>query len=176
MDIILEDNNNEEPKYIVSFDPVKDDKAGVSVSTFKVKDGVVEHINPHNFSVEKILDTIRECFEDEVIERERRKAINYIGPSFMDFYNYGRPVQAMGIIPIDPKLHFGPDTGILGPLADHKINVLIMDSDWLISTSLSMMAFKGFDQRRKLAKRRCKVSQYTISCKEHSFYKRYKLI
>ena len=36
--IVLEDNNNEEPKYIVSYDPVKDDGDGsMNVSTLKLK-------------------------------------------------------------------------------------------------------------------------------------------
>ena len=67
---------DDKPKYIVSYDPVKDGGDGsMSISSCKVEDGVAENINPNKFSVDKIIDTLRECYGEEFIERQRKKAI-----------------------------------------------------------------------------------------------------
>lgn len=52
---------DDKPKYLVSYDPVKDGGDG-SIS-FKVENGVVENLQYKHgqFSVDKILDTLREC-------------------------------------------------------------------------------------------------------------------
>jgi len=101
-------------------------------------------------------------------------------PSIMDFVEYGKTMEYEALkalrIPIDPKLHCGPDTGILGPFSDYKTNVSIQDSDWLVSSLLMQTGFKGFDQRRKLAKRRGKAFRNPSYARKYSFYKRYKLI
>ena len=63
-DHIDPDQKDEEPKYMVSYDPVKDGGDGsISVTSFKVENGISENINPHKFSMEKILDTLRAAYE-----------------------------------------------------------------------------------------------------------------
>lgn len=93
-------------------------------------------------------------------------SIDHPAPSILDFVEHSRQIEmhvsnSFGI-PIKDHNH------IIGPLLDHKTDVSIEDSDWLVSSLLMQTGFKGFGQRRKLAKKRNSIRSF-------SFYKKYKM-
>ena len=85
MDIIPEDNNNEEPKYIVLYDTViTDDSKITSSATFKAKDGVIEQVHPKQkeFTI-KFKD--RKVFTKEELKEQYKEHVD-TGGSFWDFF------------------------------------------------------------------------------------------
>jgi len=162
----------------------------MNVSTFKVKDGVAENVSTiyDQLPFPKLLDelveyanreyilnsirTVQKKTKEELVKGYKPILIGNPSPSIMDFVEHGRKMEmhithAMGI-PADY-------IGALGVDALSKL-IASRDSEWLTCIDLMKSGFKGFDQRRKLAKRRIKQDLPFTTGKFKNFYKRYKLV